>query len=750
MNNYSTTNTKLISWSLLIGVLLICLAYSLEYIRRPYIGIVWIGTQTGWEVETVDCVSKCLLRAGDTIIQVGDITFATALADRRLVPFERYKSDDVIKLKVDRKGTLSTVEWLIPTAKSQWRFAQGIIVLFFSPFLVMAFVMLRWSQPMDRSWWLMFLTFLGYALWIASGTVSPTLLGYSSLVMHALTWLLAPLLIHFHWHIPSPLQSKFLPNWSIFYGLGSVFALLELWQLLPRPLFLLGSVASILLSLSILFYRVYRTTSGDLRTVQVMFLGLITTFSPGTTWALMSLFTSEPPDAALSVAATVSLSALPFFYWYGTYYKKIGHAEPKIRSVAVSIVFIVIMTNIMSVVVVFLGRIFGWDSQVLQYNILLVVFINTSSVLSYNLIRHWFGRYLFKEGMIDIDSTASWFSSKLPKGINGDLPTILDEVTTRLTLTDSVLWSNDGVVHYYKRFPLGKEKPAWVCLDIPFAVGQVSGHWWLGSKAGDDYFSIYERQRLTRLAQQIGALLEIRRLYAVQEMEARQQQQLMADGLRQERVDSLWRLAYDVAHTLRTPLMNVLLNLELIRDYPDHKEMPTWIDLALDQTTQTSSLLNEMLILVKAYETEHVSLDHILSRALDLIRGLATEQQITINYHIQKSLMVLGVESRLIVAFKNLLQNGIQAMPNGGQLTIQSKGYNGTVEVKISDTGIGIDPEKIGKIFDPFYTTKAQGTGWGLAQSYAIVEQHKGHIQVQSKEQSGTVFTVSLPGSTNP
>ena len=742
-------NYKNFSYLVYYITLCICFVYSALYIQRAPLGIDIVASSDGWIVNDIDC-TPCNIKPGDIIERIGNLTYTISQQDRSLPLLANHAPGDLIQLQVNRRGNHFTVDWTLPLADIQWRVTQGIIFLFYAPFVIMAFVMLRWSQPMNHGWWLMFLTFLGYAIWITTGIVSRTLLGYSSLVLHALTWLLAPLLVHLHWYFPTPIKSWSRFMWPTFYMLGGIFALLEILQVTSRYLFMFGAIIPLPLSLFILLYRLLHTTSGDLRAVYVMLLGLIISASPGATWVLNSLFTTDPPGVALNTVAIISVSVLPFFYWYGGYYKEIGYTEPKVRSVAISVVFIVVMTNIMSIIIVFIGEILDWDSQVLQYNVVAVVFVNVSAVVSYNLIRHWFGRYLFKEGVIDIDNTASWFSGKLPKGINGDLPTILDEVATRLTLTNSVLWSNDGVVYYYKRFPLGKEKPAWVCLDIPFAVGQVSGHWWLGSKAGDDYFSIYERQRLTRLAQQIGALLEIRRLYAVQEMEAQQQQQLMADSLRQERVDSLWRLAYDVAHTLRTPLMNVLLNLELIRDYPDHKEMPTWIDLALDQTTQTSSLLNEMLILVKAYETEHISLDHILSRALDLIRGLATEQQITINYHIQKSLMVLGVESRLIVAFKNLLQNGIQAMPNGGQLTIQSNGYNGTVEVKISDTGIGIDPEKIGKIFDPFYTTKAQGTGWGLAQSYAIVEQHKGHIQVQSKEQSGTVFTVSLPGSTNP
>ena len=97
----------------------------------------------------------------------------------------------------------------------------------------------------------------------------------------------------------------------------------------------------------------------------------------------------------------------------------------------------------------------------------------------------------------------------------------------------------------------------------------------------------------------------------------------------------------------------------------------------------------------------------------------------------------------------NLFLNSIQAMPNGGELKVVirlSKAKNeGVIDVK--DTGVGIAPEQLDKIFDPFYTTKkdGEGTGLGLSVSYSIIEKHGGRIEVQSKPDAGTTFSIFLP-----
>ena len=96
----------------------------------------------------------------------------------------------------------------------------------------------------------------------------------------------------------------------------------------------------------------------------------------------------------------------------------------------------------------------------------------------------------------------------------------------------------------------------------------------------------------------------------------------------------------------------------------------------------------------------------------------------------------------------NLITNAVQAMPEGGRLTVSARVRRKSLEVTVTDTGAGIPQEVVGKIFDPLFTTKAKGIGLGLAVTRSVIENHKGSIGVSSKMGRGTTFTIELPLNT--
>lgn len=112
-----------------------------------------------------------------------------------------------------------------------------------------------------------------------------------------------------------------------------------------------------------------------------------------------------------------------------------------------------------------------------------------------------------------------------------------------------------------------------------------------------------------------------------------------------------------------------------------------------------------------------------------------------------QSALIQAIPDQIKQVFINLLNNAADALPDGGEITIRTWQQDRTVAIAIEDTGIGIEPYKIGRIFEPFYTTKAgvKGTGLGLSVSHGIVQSHRGEIRVWSRRQGGTAFTVILP-----
>jgi signal transduction histidine kinase len=112
---------------------------------------------------------------------------------------------------------------------------------------------------------------------------------------------------------------------------------------------------------------------------------------------------------------------------------------------------------------------------------------------------------------------------------------------------------------------------------------------------------------------------------------------------------------------------------------------------------------------------------------------------------------VLGSQDKLKQVFLNLILNARDAMPNGGTISIAAHQREGRVNIQVSDTGMGIPAENLGRIFDAFFTTKKEvsGVGLGLSVTYGIVQQHNGSIHVTSTVNKGTTFTIELPATRN-
>jgi signal transduction histidine kinase len=146
-------------------------------------------------------------------------------------------------------------------------------------------------------------------------------------------------------------------------------------------------------------------------------------------------------------------------------------------------------------------------------------------------------------------------------------------------------------------------------------------------------------------------------------------------------------------------------------------------------------------------ELQPVQVKDILKDLLLLCQEAAEHQKVVLEEDVEAGLPLLKLDrQRMQEALWNLINNGLQAMPEGGQLKLTAKLQEGReVLIQISDTGEGIPPENLGKIFDYYFTTKEKGMGLGLPLAHKIIQEHGGTIEVKSIGGTGTTFRVHLP-----
>ena len=221
--------------------------------------------------------------------------------------------------------------------------------------------------------------------------------------------------------------------------------------------------------------------------------------------------------------------------------------------------------------------------------------------------------------------------------------------------------------------------------------------------------------------------------------------------LRSERLAAIGGLAAGVAHELRNPLTSVKLLLQHAASRGgDAVVAASRIGLILDEIERMETTIQGLLDFSRPAQPQR-KLHYVrdtLQRALHLVEGRAEKQQVKMELKLgSQPMLINGDPQQLHQVFVNLLINAIEAMPSGGQLNVTLAGDSAeeTMTVAISDTGVGIPPELLSRLFEPFASAKERGTGLGLAVSRRIVEEHGGEIRVHPRSPQGTTFEVRLP-----
>ena len=222
--------------------------------------------------------------------------------------------------------------------------------------------------------------------------------------------------------------------------------------------------------------------------------------------------------------------------------------------------------------------------------------------------------------------------------------------------------------------------------------------------------------------------------------------------LQSEKLAAMGRLTSQLAHELNNPLYGIMNTLELMKtEIPPENKRRRLLDMSLSETIRLADMLRKMLSFSKPDQEERrpVDINTIVEEILLLHEKQFRELDIKLKQQLADDLKpVRASKNQLRQVLLNMFSNARDAMPDGGDLTVTTFSSGPWVCIEIRDTGMGIRPEHLDKIFDTFFTTKtesARGVGLGLSVCYGFVKDHGGDIQVESTPGEGTVFKILLP-----
>lgn len=221
-----------------------------------------------------------------------------------------------------------------------------------------------------------------------------------------------------------------------------------------------------------------------------------------------------------------------------------------------------------------------------------------------------------------------------------------------------------------------------------------------------------------------------------------------------DRLAFLGSLASGLAHEIKNPLSTMTITLGLLKEDFESAETPRErralrkVELLESEVARLEKILQDFLQFAGGHvvRPQLVDVNGWLDELLDFYEPACSDAQVRLERQLGPSLPQIMVDRDLMKqAVLNLLKNAVQAMQGGGTLRVRTWSTGDRVRVEVSDTGCGIPPDVLPRIFDPYFTTREAGTGLGLPTVRRIVAEHGGDIGVESRIGHGTTFVVTLP-----
>ena len=234
-----------------------------------------------------------------------------------------------------------------------------------------------------------------------------------------------------------------------------------------------------------------------------------------------------------------------------------------------------------------------------------------------------------------------------------------------------------------------------------------------------------------------------------------EQERIREQFSQMEKLSALGELASGVAHDFNNTLAGILGRAQLLQRTDDPEKLRRGLDIIIktaEDGAKTVKRIQDFARQRRDHNFELVSIDQILMDASEITRprwkncAEASNIHISLDVQIGSNAMVMGDDAELREVLVNMVFNAIDAMPEGGTLTLSARTVRDEVVIKVVDTGVGMYPEVRSRIFDPFFTTKGTaGLGLGLAVSFGVIRRHGGNIEVESQYGQGSEFRITLP-----
>jgi signal transduction histidine kinase len=219
--------------------------------------------------------------------------------------------------------------------------------------------------------------------------------------------------------------------------------------------------------------------------------------------------------------------------------------------------------------------------------------------------------------------------------------------------------------------------------------------------------------------------------------------------IRSERLAALGQFVAEITHEIKNPLIMIGgFARQLIQMIQDEKIL-TKLNIIVSEVSRLEELINELrtFYLPKNLTKEKIDIQGLLQEVYSLVKADCEKKKIRARLKTaRKPLIIQGDRDKLKQVFLNLVKNAIEAMENGGNMTVQAALSGDLVEISIADDGCGIPEDDQEKVFSPFFTTKRHGTGLGLSISKSIIEEHEGSsLTFQCETGRRTIFKVTMP-----